>query len=47
MPATGTRVFANGNRYVGTFADGELDGDGIMFYANGDQYVGKREIELT
>lgn len=30
------RVFANHNRYDGTFEDNEIEGEGIMEYANGD-----------
>jgi hypothetical protein len=37
----GTRIFANGNKYVGEFQFGDLSGEGIMFFANGDQYIGR------
>jgi hypothetical protein len=36
----GTFQYANGNRYVGNFKDGNPDGQGILYCANGNKYLG-------
>jgi len=38
---TGTKTFANGNKYVGEFKDGKYNGQGTYTFANGDKYVGE------
>ncbi len=36
----GKYQYANGNRYVGEFADGKPHGNGILFCSNGNKYLG-------
>lgn len=36
----GTYQYANGNRYVGDFKNGNPDGQGILYFANGNKYLG-------
>ena len=37
----GTYTFANGDKYIGEYKDGEIHGQGIFTFANGDEYVGE------
>ena len=37
----GTSTFANGNKYVGEFRDGDFNGQGTFTFANGNKYVGE------
>jgi hypothetical protein len=37
----GTFVFENGNKYIGKFAAGQLQGYGTLFFTNGDKYEGQ------
>ena len=37
----GTFTFANGDKYVGEYKDGKLNGQGTFTFANGDKYVGE------
>ncbi len=39
----GKYQYANGNRYVGDFADGKPHGNGILYCANGNKYLGTWE----
>ena len=36
---TGTLVYADGDRYTGTWLEGKMHGRGKYDYANGDKYV--------
>ena len=36
-----TRSYANGDKYIGEFVDGQFHGKGIYTYANGDKYEGE------
>ena len=36
----GTSTFANGNKYVGEFRDGDFNGQGTFTFTNGNKYVG-------
>ena len=36
----GTFQYANGNRYIGDFSDGNPHGQGILYCANGNKYLG-------
>jgi hypothetical protein len=37
----GTFTYANGNKYVGEYKDGQINGQGTYTYANGNKYVGE------
>ena len=37
----GTYTFASGDKYVGEYRDGKINGQGTATYANGDKYVGE------
>ena len=37
----GTYTFAGGDKYVGEFRDGELNGQGTYTFTNGDKYIGE------
>jgi hypothetical protein len=37
----GTYTSANGDKYVGEYKDGKMDGQGTYTWANGDKYVGE------
>jgi hypothetical protein len=39
----GSNTFASGNKYVGEFKDGKIDGQGTYTYANGNKYVGEHK----
>jgi hypothetical protein len=36
----GTYVWADGDKYIGEFKDGQMNGQGTMYYTNGDKYEG-------
>ena len=36
-----TKIYDNGDKYIGQFLSGEKHGQGFYFYLNGNQYVGK------
>jgi hypothetical protein len=36
----GSIAFANGDKYVGDFKDGQLTGNGTYYYINNDVYKG-------
>ena len=33
--------YANGNKYIGEWKDGQKSGEGVMIYENGDLYDGE------
>lgn len=33
---TGYLFFANGNKYIGEFVDGKIDGKGVYYESNGE-----------
>ena len=35
-----TKLYPNGDNYVGEFKDGQCSGQGIMTYSDGSKYVG-------
>tara|TARA_R110002153_G_scaffold260884_1_gene421102 strand:+ start:175 stop:1896 length:1722 start_codon:yes stop_codon:yes gene_type:complete len=37
----GTYTFASGEKYVGEYKDGKMDGQGTLTFASGDEYVGE------
>jgi hypothetical protein len=37
----GANFYANGDRYEGSWRNGQRNGHGTQFYANGDIYVGE------
>ena len=39
----GTWIYANGDKYTGSFYAGKKEGEGIYTYSNGDKYVGDFE----
>lgn len=41
---TGTYIFDNGNKYIGTFKKGYPHGKGTIKYANGERYEGELEM---
>ena len=44
MHRNGTATYQNGDRYVGTFKEGQCDGQGKYIYADGrGEYEGKYE----
>jgi hypothetical protein len=38
---TGTYVFENGAKYIGSWSNGKYNGQGTYFYASGDKYIGE------
>lgn len=41
---TGTYIFKNDNKYIGTFKNGYPHGKGTIIYANGERYEGELEM---
>jgi hypothetical protein len=37
----GTQIFSNGNKYVGEYSGGKIEGQGHYIWNNGDSYVGQ------
>jgi len=37
----GSIMFENGDKYIGDFKNGELNGSGTYYYRNGDIYKGE------
>lgn len=43
MPGEVTLLMPNGDKYIGEFSGGKVNGNGTFFFANGDKYVGEFE----
>ena len=41
----GAKIYANGDKYVGDFMDGQLHGRGTITFSNGDKYIGQLRFD--